>query len=152
MCHSPYKQLRAGWGFLVKCSHFNLKLSGFHHCHTPFAPKTHGRGCNLKHCIPHPRTRALPPSWRGPAQALGGVFWKGKVWLLTTFTAFPELPVHWLHTVKIQTGCNALFQRHSSVSRTAQIRQLFLRQNSSWPRIAAFGVTENQACFPRIMR
>ena len=152
MCQSPYKQIRAGWSFLAKCSHFNLKLSVFHHCHAPFSPKSHGRAWNVKHCIPAPPHLGTPTLLWGPAQGLRGVFWKGKVRLLMTFSAFPELPVHLLHTVKIRTGCDALFQRHSLVSRPAQIRQLFLRQNSSWPRTAAFGVTENQACFPRIMR
>lgn len=149
MCQSPYKQIRAGWGFLVKCSHFNLKLSGFHHYHSSFTPKTHSGDSNLKH-LPH---CILSPGHSHP--------WVGTCtspqWALLerqsmTLTAFPELPVHLLHTVKIQTGCDALFQRRSLVSRTAQIPQLFLGQNSSWLRTAAFGVTENQACFPRIMR
>lgn len=109
MCQSPYKQIRAGWSFLVKRRHLNLKLSGFHQCHTPFAQKTHGKGCNLKHGIPASPTQACT-SWQGPAQALGGVFWKGKVQLVMTFTAFPELPVHLLHIVKIQTGCDTLFK------------------------------------------
>lgn len=152
MCQSPHKQIRAGWSFLAECSHFNVKLSVFHHCHTPFAPKTHGRGGNLKHrvhpCIPTPECSHPPGGdqhkpWWGLLERQSMTF--------SDFYRFPELPVHLLHTAK-STGCDVLSQRRSLVSRAAQIQQLFLRQNSSRLRTAAFGVTENQACFPRILR
>lgn len=117
----------------MKCSHFNWKLSGFHHCHTPFAPNTRGRAHNLQHYIPaSPHLGAL-----SLVQTLGGVFWKGKVWLSMTSTAFPELPAHLLHTAKTRTGCDGLSSKeqlgitHGTNSAAVPQAELLLTENRS---------------------
>lgn len=71
MCQSPYKQIRAGWSFLVKCSHFNFEW--FAPLSYSFCPENTWQGMwpeTLHPCIPHLGTPTLllgtgTSPWRG---------------------------------------------------------------------------------------